>query len=331
MANGIDFNPSTNAAASSGWGGLAGGSNAVNGGQLGGGSTATPGVGGVPSVSSNSSGYGSALPNSPVGGASGTVVPVVGVSSNPAMAGAASSSWNTPVATTQAIPHALGWTEDGSASTDPTIVANRLAKQRANQGPAIYGANGNQTLGEFQQWQADEFNKNQLAAQRQFNAARDQMPYNTKGNLANPYDQYVTNPATPGQASAAFQSPANAAAWNNSGFASQMANPTSLATGNTFASDGGQDYRANQLNFLLQALQNYGPGGQNRFGNGFSPVFTGDSPNGSLMNGLGNYSGNPGGYQSNSGSGSGFSLAQLLPLLIGLAQQPGAGAYGNLG
>ena len=280
MANGIDFNPSVSAAASSGWGGLAGGSNAVNGGQMGGGSTATPGVGGTPTVSSNSSGVGSAGATMPWSGGAATAVTPSAISSNPSLSGA------------------------GVGSATPQTPVQTVTGQKLD---SYYGPTGNMTLPEYQQWQSEEFNRNQLAAQGQFNAARAAMPYNTQGNLANPYDQYVANPAT------------------------ATAPSSALATGNTFASGGNQAYQNNQLQFLLQALQNYGPGGQNRFGNGFSPVFTGASPNGSLMNGLGNSSGNPGGYQSNSGGGSDFSLAQLLPLLIGLAQQPGAGAYGNLG
>lgn len=302
-----DFNPTTYAASTAGLGGGSGS-----------GSASTPGVGGVPGVSAtpSSSGSGSMMPNGSVGSAS--AVTPVGVSANPAMTGAGSSGWDKPVTSVTATPNAIGWTDGGAASTDPTIVANREAKRLAQQGPAIYGANGNQTLGQFQQWQADEFNKNQLAGLAAFNQARSQMPYNTTGNLANPYDQYVSSPATPGVASPATQ---NAGLWNNSG----------LAAGNTFASGGNQDYQRNQLSFLLRALQNYGPGGQNRFGNGFSPVFTGGQATGSPLNGLGNSTANPGGYQSNSGSGSSFSLAQLLPLLLGLAQQPQNGAYGNLG
>ena len=185
------------------------------------------------------------------------------------------------------------------------------------EGPHIYGENGDMSRTAWQRKQAAEFNKNQLAGQADFNQARSQMPYNTTGNLANPYDQYVNNPATPGQPS--------------------VPSPGALATGNTFASGGNQDYQSNQLRFLLSALQNYGPGGQNRFGNSFSPIFTGGQQNGSLLNGLGNSAGNPGGYQSgNNGQGGGFGLAQLLPLLIGLAgnnggMSPQAGTYGNLG
>jgi hypothetical protein len=232
----------------------------------------------------------------------------------------------------------------GGASTDPTIVANREAKRLAQQGPAIYGANGNQTLGDFQQWQADEFNKNQLAGQKAWNDAA--VANGGVPGAINPYDNFVNNPATPGKASSAmtYATPAQYAqveAMARRDAAAKQAASTvdtsSLATGNTFAGQSDPAYQSNQLQFLLKALQNYGAGGQNRFGNSFSPIFAGGRQNGSLLNGLGNRAGNAGGYQSgNNGQSSGFGLAQLLPLLMGLAQNNESmsqqqGTYGNLG
>ena len=187
-------------------------------------------------------------------------------------------------------------------------------------GPAIYGLQGNQTLGDWQKEQSTTFNNNQLAAQGQYNTALGQMPYNTQiNNQGNPYDKYVANPASPGQASAAFQSPENAQAWQASGLNSSLAN-----SNNSFAASRGQgsNYQDGQLNFLLNALQLHGPGGQNRFGNSFSPVFTGQGQQGGLSQ-------NSQGQQQNSG---GLNLSVLLPLLLGLAQRgPAAGSYGNLG
>ncbi len=277
-------------------------------------SVATPGVGGT----NNASGWAPAP-------ATATATSVSGPSGIGVASGGGDGWQNTSgTATANGVgTSSLGGL--GYAPSPPTATATSV--NPPNNGSAIYGANGNQTLGDFQKWQSDEFNKNQLAGQQAFNGALGQMPYNTQVNATNPYDQYVANPATPGKASGAFQSPENASAWQNSGLSSQLANP-----GSTFTQgQGNNQYQNNQLLFLMNALQRFGAGGQNRFGNGFSPIFTQSN-----LNGLGNSSQNPGGYQSgNNGSNNNLGLAQLLPLLIGLGQQqnggPAAGSYGNLG
>lgn len=298
------------------------------------GSTSTPGVGGT-SVSNTNSASGESAPTS----FSGTNNSMTG-GFNPTNANAqvAKLAPQTMVNAPQVglggfgnntyIPGTPGTFDPnyrnpvGAGTTPPTAASTA--------GPAIYGTHGNQTLGDWQKEQANTFNTNQLSGQAQWNQALGQMPYNTQINATNPYDQYVANPATPGHGSAAFQSPANAAAWNASGLASQV-NPLSNPNAG-FAQSQPQNpqYGQNQLLFLLNTLQRYGAGGQNQFGNTFSPTFTGQGTQGGLS-------------QASSGtnnSSSGLQLAQLMPILLGLAQQggggnyrnaPSAGSYGNLG
>lgn len=279
-------------------------------------SSGTPGVGGVSSGSQG--GFGGGLDNSGGFSINGSVAP----SQTPVNQGG--GTFNLPAYNaTLGAPAAPTAASMIAGKTDPSTAAPATpAAPASNAGPAIYGLNGNQTLADWQKEQADTFNANQLAAQGQFNNALSGMPYNTQISGGNPYDQYVTNPATPGQASAAFSTPANAAAWNASGLNSQLANPTG-----TFQSQGADSsYANNQLNFLLNTLQRYGGvTGQNQFGNGFSPLITGQS--GQTQGGLSQAA-------SNGNTSGGLNLQTLLPLLMGLAQQnqgPAAGSYGNLG
>lgn len=271
----------------------------------------TPGVGGTgqSNTAFNNTGSGEQAPTAMTGTVAGSVAPGAGTSTAVKITPTMTGGFN-PTATTGGLaPYVPG------TAFDPAVDG------KTNVGPATYG-NGHQTLGEFQTEQANTFNANQLAGQQAWNQTLAGMPYNTQINASNPYDQFVANPATPGHGSAAFQSPANQAAWQASGLQSQLANPTA---GFAQSQPQNSNYGQNQLLFLLNTLQRYGQGGQNPFGNSFSPTFTGQGTQGGLSQ-----TSTPG------ASSNGFSLNQLLPLLMGLAQNgqsqgPAPGSYGNLG
>jgi hypothetical protein len=177
---------------------------------------------------------------------------------------------------------------------------------------------------QFLQWQADTFNANQLAGQQQYNNFLQNNPQFNGVAPANPYTQYVNNPATPGNASPALSSPANTAAWDAS-----PANPANNNLGGSVS--GTPSSTTDNSDFINKVLSLYGGlYGQNQFGNSFSPIFGGGNSAYNNLYGLGG--------QTNS-TGTGLSgldtntLGQLLPLLLGLIRQanPNAGTYGNLG
>lgn len=278
---------------------------------------ATPGLGGTGQSGSvaNNNANGSFLGGSGgMGNAGmGTFTPVSGGNATSGLGG------YTPGVTpgSSAPTNGLG----GAITTPATSTAPAI-----DPGPALYG-NGHQTAGEFAAQQAATFNANQLAAQKAWNGSAAGVPYTTNLASSNPYDQYVNNPVNAGNylgtsTNPALNSPANLAAFNASGLQSQLANPSA-----GFAASQPQNpqYGQNQLTFLLNTLRQYGANGQNQFGNGFSPLITGQ---GGTQGGL---AGAPQTAPSATGQGQQFDISALLQALASQNQGPASGSYGNLG